>query len=128
MKTIKRTRLCYVEGTSDKVYNVELVKLDSGNFSLSATYGRRGNVNNMSRPWKSEGSLGEASKRFDDVVRKKVKKGYFIDSTQNLTSSGDDRDNRLEREEKNEKPVAVSPNRINVSQGLTQLSQSSDFF
>jgi hypothetical protein len=42
MKLVKQSSLEYREGSSDKVYEVDLCELEPGSFTVNFRYGRRG--------------------------------------------------------------------------------------
>jgi bifunctional non-homologous end joining protein LigD len=70
----KRVNLYKTEGSSDKVYNVELKELD-GAWAVHAYNGRRGKALRLQN--KGEGLDYEAaSKIYDKVVKSKIKGGY----------------------------------------------------
>ncbi len=81
MKLIKRTTLYYQEGTSDKVYEVDLCEVSDGRFVVNYRYGRRGG--NLKEGVETPQALSEseAQKAFDKLVASKVKKGYRESST-----------------------------------------------
>ncbi|MDQ3335339.1 MAG: WGR domain-containing protein [Myxococcota bacterium] len=71
---IKSIELFFQEGSSDKVYNAEIVK-DGDAYTVKCAWGRRGSS-------LQEGSkavrvpLAQAHKKFDSLVREKTGKGY----------------------------------------------------
>lgn len=68
------TNLFKTEGSSDKVYNVELKELD-GAWAVHAFNGRRGKALKLQN--KGEGLAYEAAKNiFDKLVKSKMKGGY----------------------------------------------------
>jgi len=74
MAVTKKSTLYYQEGSSDKVYVVE-VREDSGAFSVMGFNGRRGETLN-SQPKGSGLSESEAQKLFNKIVKEKTGKGY----------------------------------------------------
>ncbi|MFB2938624.1 WGR domain-containing protein [Aerosakkonemataceae cyanobacterium BLCC-F154] len=76
MQLIKRTTLHYQEGTSDKVYEVDLCLVGSDRYVVNFRYGRRGA--NLKEGVKTEQpvTLAQAEKVFDKLVSEKTKKGY----------------------------------------------------
>ena len=73
-ETVKSIQLFFQEGSSDKVYNAQIVK-DGDAYTVSCQWGRRGSS-------LQEGSkavrvpLAQAQKKFDSLVREKTGKGY----------------------------------------------------
>jgi len=75
--SVKRTSLEYRQGSSDKVYIVDLYKDQNGNYQLEAKYGpRNGNLNGAPKDLKND-----PYREFDKLVMSKIKKGYSIAST-----------------------------------------------
>ena len=74
MGAIRTIRLFFQEGTSDKVYNAEIVE-DRGRYTVHVSWGRRGGGlqegNKAVRVTRAE-----ADKVFDRLVREKTTKGY----------------------------------------------------
>lgn len=77
MKLIKRTTLHFQEGTSDKVYEVDLCQVDEKNYMVNFRYGRRGA--NLKEGTKTTTAipLAQAEKVFDKLVKEKTDKGYY---------------------------------------------------
>jgi predicted DNA-binding WGR domain protein len=68
-------QLVYREGTSDKVYNLNLATDETGNWFVAAEYGRRGG--NLREETKCEAETYETAKKlYDKVLNEKLKKGY----------------------------------------------------
>lgn len=81
---IHRIVLGYQQGTSDKIYDLSLVKTYIGDpanatFRVEATYGRRLGTQ-QAAPSLSFRSLFQARRTFDDKVNEKRAKGYRINS------------------------------------------------
>lgn len=76
MKLIKQTTLYYREGSSDKVYQVDLCELGANRYLVNFRYGKRGS--NLKEGSKTVGAvpLTQAQRVFDELVDSKVKKGY----------------------------------------------------
>ncbi|MBL8151340.1 MAG: HEAT repeat domain-containing protein, partial [Blastocatellia bacterium] len=76
MKLINRVVLYYREGSSDKVYEVDLCRLDQSRYVVNFRYGRRGST--LKEGTKTVGAVAkaEAERVFNDLVDSKVKKGY----------------------------------------------------
>src|ERR1700733_10897380 len=76
MKLIKQTLLTFREGSSDKVYEVDLCELAANRYVVNFRYGRRGAALKEGVKTVSAVPLAEAQRIFDDLVDSKVKKGY----------------------------------------------------
>lgn len=76
MKLVKQVSLEYREGSSDKVYEVDLCEVGAGQFVVNFRYGRRGST--LRDGSKTAVPVGEAAANriFDDLVASKEKKGY----------------------------------------------------
>lgn len=75
MKLIKRTTLHYQEGTSDKVYEVDLCQAGD-RYVVNFRYGRRGSTLKEGVKTTQPVPEAEALKVFDKLVGEKTKKGY----------------------------------------------------
>ena len=80
MKLVKKIRLVFREGKSDKVYEVDLVELPSDNearFLVNFRYGRRGR--NLQEGTKTVNplTLAEAEATYQSVVVSKTNGGYY---------------------------------------------------
>lgn len=75
MKLIQRTTLQYTEGTSDKVYEVDICQTAEG-YVVNFRYGRRGKNLQEGTKTTAPVSLNEAQKVFHKLVQEKTKKGY----------------------------------------------------
>ncbi|MFB2877659.1 WGR domain-containing protein [Floridanema aerugineum] len=76
MQLIKRTTLHYQEGTSDKVYEVDLCLVGSDRYVVNFRYGRRGATLKEGVKTEQPVTLAQAEKVFDKLVNEKTKKGY----------------------------------------------------
>ncbi|MFB2891383.1 WGR domain-containing protein [Aerosakkonemataceae cyanobacterium BLCC-F50] len=76
MQLIKRTTLHYQEGTSDKVYEVDLCLVGSDRYVVNFRYGRRGASLKEGVKTEQPVTLAQAEKVFDKLVSEKTKKGY----------------------------------------------------
>ena len=76
MKRIRQVRLFFQQGTSDKVYEVELCQLGPDSFTVNFRYGRRGSTLKESTKTPVPVSLVRAKTIFDKLVGSKQKKGY----------------------------------------------------
>lgn len=76
MKLIKQVKLFYKEGTSDKVYEIDLCEISSERFAVNFRYGRRGN--NLKEGTKTPEFLTfqKAQAIFDTLEMEKRNKGY----------------------------------------------------
>jgi predicted DNA-binding WGR domain protein len=78
MKLVKQTRLEFREGSSDKVYEVDLCELSPGSFTVNFRYGRRGSTLKEGSKSARPVSRAEAETAFDELVVSKTKKGYRL--------------------------------------------------
>ena len=76
MQLIKRTTLHYQEGTSDKVYEVDLCQTGENRYVVNFRYGRRGANLKEGVKTTQPVPLAEAQKVFDKLVAEKTNKGY----------------------------------------------------
>lgn len=76
MKLVRQVRLHFQEGTSDKVYEVDLCEVGADRFVVNFRYGRRGS--NLRDGSKTPLPVSEdrATRVFDKLVASKTKKGY----------------------------------------------------
>ena len=80
-KVVKSAEMFFQEGSSDKVYNVTLVEVSKGVFTVRVAWGRR------DTPLKTgtkavEVTAEKAEKAYDKVVRQKTKKGYELQTAE----------------------------------------------
>ncbi|RUM76685.1 MAG: hypothetical protein DSZ11_00215, partial [Sulfurovum sp.] len=83
MKTIKKTLLHFEKGTSNKVYNVYLIKVSSSQYLVNFEYGRYGATLREGTKTSSPIGLEEAQKIYDSLVVSKVNKDYKVVSGEN---------------------------------------------
>lgn len=79
MKLVKKIRLVFKEGNSDKVYEVDLVEVagsSSNRYLVNFRYGRRGRTLNEGTKTVQPVELPEAEKLYDSIVVSKTNKGY----------------------------------------------------
>src|SRR5204862_6943525 len=79
MKIVRTVRLWMKEGTSDKVYEVDLVDLESGadaRFLVNFRYGRRGASLREGAKTSAPVALDAAEQIFESVVVSKINDGY----------------------------------------------------
>jgi hypothetical protein len=69
--------LAYQEGTSDKVYNLKLTTDETGNWVVSAMYGRRGGNLRFEIKCEAE-TYSNAKAKYEEVLKQKLNKGYKI--------------------------------------------------
>ncbi|MEB3179987.1 MAG: HEAT repeat domain-containing protein [Nostocaceae cyanobacterium] len=81
MKLIKRTTLHYQEGSSDKIYEVDLCQVDEALYLVNFRYGRRGSNLKEGTKTTQPVALEQAQRVFDKLVGEKTKKGYQDVST-----------------------------------------------
>jgi predicted DNA-binding WGR domain protein len=81
MQLIKRTTLHYQEGTSDKIYEVDLCQTGENRYVVNFRYGPRGANLKEGVKTTQPVPLAEAQKVFDKLVGEKTKKGYQDVST-----------------------------------------------
>ncbi|PML81883.1 WGR domain-containing protein [Enterovibrio norvegicus] len=80
MRLIRKSRLYFQEGNSDKVYEVDLVDInstdDNERYLVNFRYGRRGASLREGTKTPSPVSIEKAEKLFDSIVVSKTNKGY----------------------------------------------------
>jgi predicted DNA-binding WGR domain protein len=76
MKLIAQKKLFYQDGSSDKVYEVDLCEVGTGRFVVNYRYGRRGSTLREGAETPSPVPQAEAQRIFDRLVGSKLKKGY----------------------------------------------------
>lgn len=81
MELLRRTTLYYREGTSDKVYEVDVCRTGQDRYVVNFRYGRRGATLKEGTKTTQAVSLTEAERIFTQLVREKTQKGYR-DTTQ----------------------------------------------
>ena len=77
MPTIESIELAYQQGSSDKVYNVQLVEELSGTYRVDFQYGRRGAALTCGSKI-ADASLTAAQKVYAKLVAEKTGKGYQV--------------------------------------------------
>lgn len=84
--------LFYTEGSSDKVYQVQLVEVDGG-WKVNAQNGPRGGTLKPQNKTPEPVDYATAKKIYDQLVKAKMKKGYTKDSSGSVyqdTTAGED--------------------------------------
>lgn len=76
MKLVRQVRLEFREGTSDKVYEVDLCEVGDARFVVNFRYGRRGTSLKEGSKTAEPVLLHKAEAIFEKLVRSKVAKGY----------------------------------------------------
>lgn len=108
MKLIQQKILYFKQGTSDKVYEIDLCELNHDSYVVNFRYGRRnGNLKDGSKtiiPVTEK----EARKIFADLVKSKVKKGYS-ESLDSFTESYEQSEQALDQQEKIQAPKTSDP-------------------
>ena len=82
MKLVRQTKLFFKEGSSDKVYEVDLCEI-GGNYVVNFRYGRAGTELKEGVKTASPVSQTEAEKVFNKLVEEKTKKGYKVSGEEN---------------------------------------------
>ena len=81
MKLVKQTKLVFREGSSDKVYEVDLCEVGTNQFVVNFRYGKRGGTLKDGSKTVAPVKRDEADRVFDKLVRSKVDSGYVDAST-----------------------------------------------
>jgi len=76
MKLIQQTSLWFSEGNSDKVYEVDLCEVGSGQFVVNFRYGRRGTTLRDGSKTVLPVTEAQARKIYDQLVSSKTREGY----------------------------------------------------
>src|SRR4051794_32129201 len=76
MKLLNHVRLEFREGTSDKVYEVDLCEVGPGQFVVNFRYGRRGSALRDGSKTPAPVAQAQAQQIFDALVAEKRGKGY----------------------------------------------------
>jgi len=83
---IESIELAYQSGSSDKVYNVQLIE-DKGSYRVDFQYGRRGST--LALGCKIDGADKAAAKKvYDKLVAEKTGKGYQVSAQSSPSPSG----------------------------------------
>ena len=69
--------LYFCEGSSNKVYNMQLIERDDG-WNVAYQYGKRHNVSNRGIKFFENVLYSEASKAYAKLLDSKLKKGYTL--------------------------------------------------
>ncbi len=77
MKLIQQTCLYFRQGSSDKVYEVDLCEVGTNQFVVNFRYGRRGTTLKEGAKTTAPVGRAEADKIFNALVSEKTKKGYL---------------------------------------------------
>lgn len=76
MKLIRQSKLFFIEGKSDKVYEIDLCELSSNEYLVNFRYGRRGSSLKEGTKTPEAVSLEKAESLFNALESEKRKKGY----------------------------------------------------
>jgi predicted DNA-binding WGR domain protein len=76
MKLIQQTTLYFQQGSSDKVYEVDLCEVGANQFVVNFRFGRRGTALKEGSKTTAPIARAEADKIFNALVAEKTKKGY----------------------------------------------------
>jgi predicted DNA-binding WGR domain protein len=87
MELVQRTTLCFREGNSDKVYEVDLCRVSEEGYLVNFRYGRRGATLKDGSKTSQPVPLAQAQKLFNGLVQEKTKKGYQDVSQANVTAA-----------------------------------------
>jgi predicted DNA-binding WGR domain protein len=85
MKLIQQTSLWFSEGNSDKVYEVDLCEVGSGQFVVNFRYGRRGTTLRDGSKTVLPVTEVQARKIYDQLVSSKTREGYQEAGTATIT-------------------------------------------
>ncbi|HEX4949440.1 MAG TPA: HEAT repeat domain-containing protein, partial [Blastocatellia bacterium] len=77
MKLIQQTCLYFQQGSSDKVYEVDLCEIGTNQFVVNFRYGRRGTTLKEGTKTIAPVARAEADKLFQALVSEKTRKGYL---------------------------------------------------
>ncbi len=81
MKLIQQTSLYFQQGSSDKVYEVDLCEVGANQYVVNFRFGRRGTTLNEGSKTTAPVARVEADKLFNALVTEKTKKGYVLAGT-----------------------------------------------
>ena len=95
MKVVERARLGFQEGSSDKVYEVDLVEVAAGQHVVNFRYGRRGSALRDGTKTPLPLPLDKARAIFSALVAEKTKGGYRPLSAEVPAPSKEERDSEL---------------------------------
>ena len=76
MKLVKQALLHYQQGSSDRVYEIDLCEVGAGRYVVNFRFGRRGAALREGSETASPVTLAEAERVYDKLVRSKIDKGY----------------------------------------------------
>lgn len=116
--------LFYTEGSSDKVYQIQLEEKDGG-WIVNFQNGRRGSTLRSGTKTAKPVSFEVASKAYNKILKEKMKKGYTPDTSGSIYQSSQDIDNAL-----GERFTGVIPqllNSVRKNEDIEKIIQSSEF-
>lgn len=76
MKLVKQIRLHFQEGSSDKVYEIDLCEVGAGRYVVNYRFGRRGARLQSGSQTPAPVAQAEAQRVFDTLSQSKIRKGY----------------------------------------------------
>jgi len=76
----EKISLSFTDGSSDKVYQAELLEVDGG-FNVNFQYGRRGKPLQSGTKTKTPVPYEDAKKIYDKLVQSKTSKGYLLEES-----------------------------------------------
>lgn len=79
MKLVRQTKLFFKEGTSDKVYEVDLCEVGAGQYVVNFRFGKRGAALKEGTKTPTPTGLAQAEQVFHALEMEKRKKGYLSD-------------------------------------------------
>jgi len=86
MKLIQQVKLFFQEGTSDKVYEIDLCELGTGQYVVNFRYGKRGSNLKEGTKTTSSVNLTKAQAVFNTLQKEKTDKGYQISGSNTQAS------------------------------------------
>src|ERR1700712_5181384 len=76
MKLLKTTSLTFTEGRTERVYEIDLCEVGSGQFVVNFRYGKRGAALKDGSKTVAPVAEAEANRVFDKLVAQQIEKGY----------------------------------------------------
>jgi predicted DNA-binding WGR domain protein len=99
MKPLRRVTLHNTSGTSNKVYEVELLEGDEGGYVVVARWGRIGATLREGTKTDGEVTLAAAQEVYDDLRDKRLGRGYFEHATWEDGGDGEDEEEEAEQDD-----------------------------
>lgn len=108
MKLIQQAKLEFQEGSSDKVYEVELCEVGPNKYVVNFRFGRRGAALKEGTKTSSPVALANAQKIYQELINSKVKKGYQeAGASADVEDDDDDLSDDLSADERTQRRIAV---------------------